>query len=1042
MGPPRDALRATIAVRAFARPIERKPGSRYRPPRDKPPNLVLFIDTETRTDASQRLLFGSARLHGREGLLREWLFYPDDLAEQEAAILRTYVATHADDHGRAIRLLPVAEFTRLALGRLAYKERARVVGFNLPFDLSRLAIAWSEGGGEYTGGFSLRLFESVDAEGVAHRDMYRPDLRIKALGSKRQLIGFAAPARVDAERLDEGKHFRGRFLDLHQLAYALTDQSYTLDGATEAFGVSERKAHVSVHGVLSERYIDYNRQDVRTTAALYDRLIEEWSTHPIDLAPERAYSAATVGRAYLRAMGVNPPLEKAGAIDSKYLGYAMSAYFGGRAEVRIRRTAVPVRYVDFTSMYPTVFELCGLWSWITAASFRVVDATSEIQDFVEHVDRDALFDPATWRMFAGAFCLVEPAGELLPVRTDYGADPSPSVILAGTPTIGLNPLWSSEPLWYPLADVVVAKVIGGRAPRILEAFRIVPEGVQRGLRPVSLRGRVQVDPRTERLLRVAIEERNRIKQRTDLSAAERERTSQFLKTLANADSYGIFAQVDTKEPTAAGVDVAVDGLWSFTTHVPAVEAPGPYCFPPLAATITGAGRLLLALLQAEVESRGGSYLACDTDSLLIVAGSESGVIRCPGGSLLTPDGEPAIAVLSDDDVDAIVARFADLSPYDRDAVPSLLKIEAENVAADGSGQRVDLWGVGISAKRFVLYEQTAGGNVIRKASEHGLGLFRRPVADPKNWPKGGWAYWIEIVWQRIIDEVEGRPPSQAPGWFARPAVGQISTTTWGLLAPFRHGPDSPDRRVRPFNFMLVGHVESRVPLPPHVTASHVTPVAPYSTKPAGFLYLPWRNRVDGQTLAVTTKRGVEPDAVRLKTYGDLFRDYRWHPEHKSGDPGGGVGLRFSTGLLPRRPVVAIGIRHIGKETNRLDEVAEGLLNVDDEVHLQYVDERGEWKRVLPLLRAIGVKDLAKRTGMSERTLRSRLNSGRMPRMEDRRVLQRIATEAAGGSESDSMAPLYDLYLSVGQTSECRVHQSKIRRRDDGRRVGLRRRLRR
>ena len=45
-----------------------------------------------------------------------------------------------------------------------------------------------------------------------------------------------------------------------------------------------------------------------------------------------------------------------------YLGYAAQAYYGGRVEARIVKTPLPCVYLDFLSMYPTVFALLGLWS--------------------------------------------------------------------------------------------------------------------------------------------------------------------------------------------------------------------------------------------------------------------------------------------------------------------------------------------------------------------------------------------------------------------------------------------------------------------------------------------------------------------------------------------------------------------------------------------------------------------------------------------------------------------------------------------------------
>ena len=82
------------------------------------------------------------------------------------------------------------------------------------------------------------------------------------------------------------------------------------------------------------------------------------------LQASRAYSPATIGKAYLREMGVRSPAKR---VDPEILGYGMSAYYGGRAECRIRRTPVPVVYCDFLSMYPTV---CALTWGVGAAAVR------------------------------------------------------------------------------------------------------------------------------------------------------------------------------------------------------------------------------------------------------------------------------------------------------------------------------------------------------------------------------------------------------------------------------------------------------------------------------------------------------------------------------------------------------------------------------------------------------------------------------------------------------------------------------------------------
>ena len=44
----------------------------------------------------------------------------------------------------------------------------------------------------------------------------------------------------------------------------------------------------------------------------------------------------------------------------------MSTFYGGRSEVHIRRTISQIAYTDALSMYPSVFVLMGLFSWVTS----------------------------------------------------------------------------------------------------------------------------------------------------------------------------------------------------------------------------------------------------------------------------------------------------------------------------------------------------------------------------------------------------------------------------------------------------------------------------------------------------------------------------------------------------------------------------------------------------------------------------------------------------------------------------------------------------
>ena len=376
----------------------------------------------------------------------------------------------------------------------------------------------------------------------------------------------------------------------------------------------------------------------------------------------------------------------------KHLGHGMVAYIGGRVETRLRRLLVPVVYVDFLSMYPTVNALMCLWRLFACERIDTADVTAHVRSFAETVDLDGLFEQDTWSELP-VLCLVKPKGEILPARAQYER--------GGAWQIGVNPLHSRKPLWLSLADVLAAKVLGGSAPAILEAIRLVAVGTQPGLRAVRLLGEIEVDPERDDFFRVVVEERERLKSRTDLPESEIHWRRQQLKGIVNSASYGITAEMNVTRLGAASELVTVYALEEpFTQRLHELEAPGRYCYPPLAAVITGGARLMLALIERCVGKCGGCHVMADTDSMAIVATSEGGLIACPGGPHELPDGQSAVRALSYNEVDAIVERFATLSPYDPEVIHSILKIEEVHVDEDGN--RLQVYALSVSAKRYAL----------------------------------------------------------------------------------------------------------------------------------------------------------------------------------------------------------------------------------------------------------------------------------------------------------------------------------------------------
>src|SRR5260370_6020013 len=209
------------------------------------PDAMLVFDTETRTDRTQRLTFGSYRFIIGEQLLKENLFYGDDLPAKDRRILERHVAPPSavisDEENHDISLLTRHQFVE-RLFKNAYKGRCLLIAFNFPFDISRVACDFTKARRRFAGGFSLNLW-SYNEDDSEYRDQFRPSICIKHIDSKRALKGFTARSHPDKEdRIPEcsttGKPtkkyiFRGHFLDLRTLAFALTAKSYTLEKACD-----------------------------------------------------------------------------------------------------------------------------------------------------------------------------------------------------------------------------------------------------------------------------------------------------------------------------------------------------------------------------------------------------------------------------------------------------------------------------------------------------------------------------------------------------------------------------------------------------------------------------------------------------------------------------------------------------------------------------------------------------------------------------------------------------------------------------------------
>ena len=619
-------------------------------------------------------------------------------------------------------------------------------------------------------------------------------------------------------------------------------------------------------------------------------------------------------------------------------------------------------------MYPTVNSLMDLWRFVTAKEIKAVEGCqAEIEQFLQKVQVDDLFNPATWKSLT-AFAKIIPDGDILPSRGEYNPDTKDW-------QVAVNYIYAdsrnteNQALWFSLPDIVASVILTGRLPRITNAFRLEPNGKLESLKSTKLLNEIKIDPENEDFFKVVIEKRKSLDSRNDISPGQKERLGKALKVLANASSYGIYAEMHRKESdekvmtTYHGIDPD-----PITRAIQNPDEPGEYCFPPLASLITGAARLMLALLENCVTELGGTYAFEDTDSMAICATPQGGKIPGRGSSARSNKSFVGFKALSWKQVDGISQRFESLHPYNRDAVRDpILEIEPDNYANPKTKEQRQIHCFAISAKRYALFLYGNDGkpvllregrnNKSDRWSEHGLGHLLNPT-DPDSDDRD----WIAQIWNYIVSKELGfRTPELALG--NSPAVGRVTIGSPAIMKRLENlnaGKKYADQ-IKPFNLLLTCHVR---PLghPPGADPERFQLIAPYESDSRKWLKKKWINQYSGELYNITTagEHGSRQTA-RVKTYEDVLREYEFHPESKCADADGNVCDKQAVGLLQRRHIRIEKITYIGKESNKIEDVESALVHSAQEVYTEYPNpRRDEWQtKILPALKKLPLEQVVK-----------------------------------------------------------------------------------
>ncbi len=970
----RDAVpepeRRPILLRAYCEVATKEPRSKA----PKTPRWLLVFDTETMTDESQRLRFGTYQLWEKGRLEEKGLFF-DKVTPAELNTLRAEAPKH-----RCAEPLSVSDFVHKIFLPVAFKAGGLVVGFNLPFDLSRLAIGHAAArisraartkdeiwAGEplkpadrfMVGGFSFQLSPFDD----------QPRLRVKHLNSRSAFFKFAKPAQQEAARSQRRRGERvafqsGNFLDVKTLAAALTSTSHRLGSLARYLGVKHKGDFSDFGRVIDPEFIDYAVNDTETTLQCYEALVRRYSQHRLFLTPpQRIFSEAGLGKAYLEQMGIRPWREVQKDFDPSTIGAIMSSYFGGRAEVHIRRTIVPALYCDFASMYPTVCTLMALWRFVIAQGVTEEDATAETQALLDRVQLADMQHAAAWTKLT-TLVQIEPKADIFPVRARYAPRIKAERKSGDMPTIGVNYLSADRPLWFTLADCVASKLLTGQAPKVARAISFSPRPPQPNLKPIRVAGEKEftVDPYKDDFYKRVIELRRRVK--ADLKEAERrdpddqetknlDMNQLALKILANATSYGIFIELNVEDADEGNEPLAV-----FTSQGKRIveaskrEQPGRFYHPLLATLITGAARLMLALTERLAFEHGLNWAFCDTDSMAF-ADTE----KRPFGEFVQ-------------NAQKICDWFIPLNPYEADpkkGVVSILEMEDQNYSPEKGLE--PLFCFAISAKRYALFNLDPHGKpLIRKASAHGLGHCAPPYGgeeEGRGDRDSGVRPWEEDVWKQIITAALGDKPSEVDYAYRRemlkPARSRYSATRPAVLNWFKRYNNGRlyAEQVKPFNFLLTFFPRRQEDVttedPTHEwdpKFEQMRPVAPYESD------------TDKALRRVFDRSSDRLEAVPrkwLRTVADVLRDYHRQPEYKF--LGGGWN---EEGVLRRRHVFVDTLEDIGKESDGWEE--DEARNEGQDTVLTYPPSSFDRGRMIAAIKSVGKRELMREAGIAMRTI--------------------------------------------------------------------------
>ncbi|TAK25118.1 MAG: hypothetical protein EPO37_01855 [Nitrosarchaeum sp.] len=726
-----------IAIRAYT--IPKQAPKKYPYFGSKPFfDRVIVIHCDAKSDYYQNLTTGYFEIY-QNNILEEYGFFYGEISAKELEALKQ----------NSVPVYSIEEFRKIFLYE-SYNLKTLCVGFDLPFILTRLCINATPARLHKKDGFSLLFTDNLNY----------PRLHITHGAMPYSFIEWGTTKSVSA-------NFKGYFVDLRTLAYCLTDTIHTFESACKSFKVPCMDTN--------QNYFSHINR-VKTSFQLYCNAKKEFEEYDLPIPITRAYTPASIAKAILQKIGVQPFLKQNPDFSKEIIGYSMNGFFGGRAECKIRKTFTLVDELDFLASYCTTSIIQNLWKYVIAESIEFVDFTVSFEKLLNDIKLEDTRNPKFWSKMQG-IALIIPDNDVLPIRAPFSQKHAWN--------IGVETISCKTPLWYCYSDIVFSKLKTGKTPRILKAYSFVPKGIQKNLDKITLHG-ITIDPNTQDPFLELVEYRQKLKKIRDYFEKDHpqysyyDRLQNIIKIISNAISYGIFIEITTSVESEP-IPVDVYGITSFTQEKTHLEKAGLMFNPIIANSITSGLRLMLGIAEIILDKHNSTHAYCDTDSMFV-----------------PPQHAKEIQEF-----------FQPLSPYSFDS--PIFKLEKSNKLF-----------FGISTKRYALCDMDNDKIIIddEKYSGHSLGHLVNPFYDNSD-------TWYKQIWQDILDLHHDIMEWSEfyEKYHNKYAMQKLVLTSPEYLKWFSKINSGKDyfHQIKPFNTVILGFSNGVDP----DTELQIRPIAPY-----------------------------------------------------------------------------------------------------------------------------------------------------------------------------------------------------------------------